>query len=147
MRRKIDAKEEGESMTDTSKLGETPTKVRIWHWSQALFSFDNGILQEMLHHSSARTDMSPRVVLYDDYRSLERQRDELAEKNAELNLDAQRYAELKINPVGGAHLLELLASGKGTEKSLDKMLDRIRNSRLAAIQKGIDDAKIEGEPK
>ena len=60
---------------------------------------------------------------------------------AEYEKDAQRYAELKLEPVGGAHLLSLLAAGKGTEKSFDKMLDRLRNSRLAAIQKGIDKEK------
>lgn len=52
--------------------------------------------------------------------------------------DAERYQELCVNPVGGSHLLNLLAAGKGDQKSLDNMIDRIRASRLAAIQKGIE---------
>ncbi len=58
-----------------------------------------------------------------------------------LEADAQRYQELCVNPVGGAHLLNLLAAGKGDQKSLDSMIDRVRASRLAAIQKGIDAAR------
>lgn len=58
--------------------------------------------------------------------------------------DAERYQELCVNPVGGSHLLNLLAAGKGDQASLDNMIDRIRKSRLGAIQKGID-AAIEQE--
>lgn len=57
-----------------------------------------------------------------------------------LRKDAERYVELCANPVGGAHLLNLLAAGKGDQKALGNMIDRIRASRLKAIQAGIDAA-------
>lgn len=49
--------------------------------------------------------------------------------------DAERYATMKADPVGGRHLLQLLKEGKGDADAFDSMLDRLKVSRDNAMKR------------
>jgi len=55
------------------------------------------------------------------------------ERIAELTPDAERYREARRNPSGYVHLLRLMVKENATGEALDKMMDRIAQSRSAAI--------------
>lgn len=60
----------------------------------------------------------------------------LSERGSSDAEDAARWRDACLDPIGYAHLFNLLAAGKGTVESLNKMADRIGVSRRNAIDAG-----------
>lgn len=58
----------------------------------------------------------------------------LLDRMEEMERDARRYKQIVGDPESARHLLHLLQQGKGGSEAFSKMLDRIADSKAAALR-------------